>query len=89
MSGTFMIRTGPQKSDVREHPYELEFELLGEVWVVHRRLHGIGYCLSHKATGFRVPGIDRERAVEVKFHGSEYLNTHREKIAAVIAKAKL
>jgi len=36
-----------------------------------------------------VPGIDRDRAVEVKLHGSEYRNPHREKMAAVIAKAKL
>lgn len=88
MSGTFNIRTGPQKSDVKPFAFEEEFTLFGETWCVHRRLYGIGYTVSHKETGIRLSGIDRERAVEARHFATELLTKNQAKILAWVAKAK-
>jgi hypothetical protein len=82
---TFDIRT---KAGTRQpHPFEEEFFLFGEWWVVHRRLYGIGYALSHKATGFRVPDSERGRAVESKYRGSLWLTEHEAQLPALLVKA--
>ena len=87
IENTFMIRTGPQKSDVKPFAYEEEFTLFDHVWVVHRRFLGIGFTVSHKETGFRLPGIDRGRAVEAKHHAVQFLTEKQAQIPGLIAKA--
>lgn len=86
---TFQIRTGPKPSDRREHPFEESFEMFGQVWVVHRRLWGIGYALSHQETGRRVPNSERGRAVESRYHGTQFLVENQTKIEAILEKAGL
>lgn len=83
---TFQIRTGPKPTDRRDYPFEESFEMFGHEWVTHRRLWGIGYCLSHRATGMKVPNSERERAVESKYHGVQFLTENQTKIEAVLAK---
>ena len=85
---TFMIRVGSKKSDVKEHQFEEEFTMFGESWVTHRRLYGIGFAVSHKETGFKVPGIDRERGVESKHFAIKFLTARQDQIPGLIAKAK-
>lgn len=85
---TFKIRTGPAKTDVRDFPFEEEFDLFGETWVIHRRFHGPGYTCSHKETGFKLKGIDRERAVEAKHHAVVLLTENQDKIPAWVARAR-
>lgn len=87
---TFKIRTGPRKTDVKDHPYEKAVELYGHVWVIHRRLHDTGYAMSHRDTGLRVPKSSRERAVEAEFNGTEWITEHKEQIeagAAMVVKS--
>lgn len=85
---TFKIRTGPWKTDLREVPYEEEFELFGEVWVIHRRFQGPGYTCSHKETGIRLKGIDRARAVEAKHHAVVLLTEKQASIPGWVARAR-
>ena len=85
---TFKIRTGPTKAAVRDLPFEESFTLFDHEWVVHRRFQGIGYTVSHRETGFRLPGIDRERAVEAKHHAVVLLTEKQDKIPEWVARAR-
>lgn len=81
---TFMIATTLDGQNRREHPFEESFEAYGHEWVTHRRLFGIGFAMSHRATGYKVPGTDRERAVESKVKGLELLEAKHDQIEAII-----
>lgn len=85
---TFKIRTGPQKTDVRDFPFEEPFSFAGEEWVVHRRFQGIGFTVSHRETGIRLPGIDRERAVEAKHLATLLLTEKQDQISNWVERAK-
>jgi len=68
----------------KEHPFEESFEAFGHQWVTHRRLYGKGYAMSHRETGYKVPGTDRERAIESKVKGLELLEKKKDQIDAII-----
>jgi len=85
---TFKIRTGPQKTDVRDFPFEESFELFGHQWVVHRRFQGIGFTVSHRETGIRLPGIDRERAIEARHFAVTLLTEKQAQIPNWVERAK-
>jgi hypothetical protein len=81
----FLIATTLDGQVKRPHPFEEEFQVHGEWWVTHRRLYGIGFCMSHRDSGYKVPGTDRERAIEAKVKGLEILEAKKDQIAAMIA----
>ncbi len=81
---TFMIATTLDGQAKRPHPFEEEFQAHGEWWVTHRRLYGIGFCMSHRDTGYKVHGTDRERAIESKVKGLELLEKKKDQIDAII-----
>ncbi len=85
---TFKIRTGPTKTDVRDFPFEESFALFDHEWVVHRRFQGIGYTVSHRETGFRLPGIARERAIEAKHFATVLLTEKQAAIPGWVARAR-
>jgi hypothetical protein len=83
---TFLIATTQDGQVLRPHEFVEEFEAFGEWWVTHRRLLGIGFAMSHRDSGYKVPGTDRERAIESKVKGLEYLESKKDQIAEIIAK---
>jgi len=83
---TFMIaRTGHPK---REQAFEEEFQLFGHAWVTHERIDGMGFAVSHKATGRRVPKSESVRAIEAKVKATTYLTANQDRIEAVIKKVE-
>ena len=83
---TFMMATTLDGQGRKEHPFEECFEAFGHEWVTHRRLYGIGFAMSHRASGWKVPGTDRERAIESKVKGLEILEAKKDQIAGIIAR---
>jgi hypothetical protein len=83
---TFMIATTLDGQAKRPHPFEESFLAHGHEWVTHRRLYGIGFAMSHRASGWKVPGTDRERAVESKVKGLEYLESKKDQIDRIIER---
>ena len=62
---TFLIANSLDGKGRRPHPYVDSFEAHGHVWVVHRKIYGIGFKVSHRGSGYAVPspeGVDPESA---------------------------
>lgn len=81
---TFMIATTLDGQVRRPPPFEESFEAFGHTWVTHRRIFGIGYAMSHRDTGYKIPGTDRERAIESKVIGLGILEKKQDQIDAIL-----
>jgi hypothetical protein len=84
-SGTFQIATTLDGKTRRDHPYIDSFEAHGFDWVVHQRLYGIGYTVSHKASGWAIPHVESVRPEEAKVKAMAYLDSKATQITKVIA----
>jgi hypothetical protein len=82
---TFMIATTLDGQWKREHPYVDEFESSGHQWVVHPRLGGIGYTVSHKASGYALPKCESVRRQEAKMKAMAILEAKADKVLKAIA----
>jgi hypothetical protein len=90
--GTFTVQA---KWGLEEVPYEKEFVLWGEVFVVHRMIGGPGtirtdaYKASHKETGFGIPNVDQRTVAAAEDQARAVLQKYgRKRVLEVIQKAR-
>jgi len=84
--GTFQIATTLDGKVKREYAYVDSFEAHGHTWVVHRKIYGVCFGVSHGASGYALPKIDAVSAEEAKAQGIAYLDANALQIPKVIAE---
>lgn len=90
--GTFIA---PAKWGSEEVPYEKEFVLWGETFVVHRMISGPGtlmpdvYKASHKDTGYGIPNVDQKTVAAAEHQARAVMERYgRKRVLEVIQKAR-
>lgn len=86
IEGIFQISTALDGKTRRDHPYVDSFDAHGETWVTHRRLGGVSFGVSHKASGYAVPGVEGVDPQDAQTKALAVLDAKAAQIPGVIAK---
>lgn len=84
--GTFQIATSEDGKSRKDHPYVDSFEAHGHAWVIHRKLYGLGFRVSHMVSGFAVPQSDANDQETAKTQAMAFLDAKAAQIPRVVAE---